>query len=259
MPYQSVTVSTEERIATVTLNNPPSNLLSASVLKELDHVFGELEADDDVRVIILTAGGKFFSPGADIKELSQLNATHQGTEFSGRGQALLNRIERFDKPVIAAINGTCLGGGLEMAMACHMRVAATGIHLGLPEIKLGLIPGFGGTQRLQRIIGPSKASELILTGGTIASEEALALGLVSRVVPADQVLPEARKLASLITAKGRVATQAALRAIRTGLDSPLAEGLAREAELFGELCETPDKKEGTTAFLEKRPPKFLEH
>ncbi len=137
-----------------------------------------------------------------------------------------------------------------------MRVAAAGTLLGLPEIKLGLIPGFGGTQRLPRIIGPSKAAELILTGETINSEEALTWGLVNRVVPPEEVLLTAQKLAGMIMAKGRLATQAALRAIRTGLDSPLAEGLAREAELFGELCETPDKKEGTRAFLEKRPPRF---
>lgn len=256
MTDRFVTVSVAERIATVTLNNPPSNLLSTPVLKELDRIFEQTEADDTVRVIILTATGKYFCPGADIKELAQLNTVHQGSELSGRGQALLNRIERFDKPVIAAINGTCLGGGLELAMACHMRVAATGALLGLPEIKLGLIPGFGGTQRLPRIIGPSKAAELILTGETITSEEALALGLVNQVVPAPEVLLKAQALAGMITAKGRLATQAALKAIRTSLDSPLAEGLAREAELFGELCATPDKKEGTTAFLEKRPPRF---
>ena len=256
MPRQFVIVAVAERIATVTLNNPPSNLLSTPALKELDQVFSELEADDAVRVIILTAQGRFFCPGADIKDLAQLLTPHQGAELSARGQALLNRIERFDKPVIAALNGTCLGGGLEMAMACHMRVAAAGITLGLPEIKIGLIPGFGGTQRLSRIIGPSKAAELILTGETLTSEEALTLGLVNRVVPAGDLLPQAKVLAGLITSKGRQAIQSALRAIRTGLDSPLAEGLAREAELFGELCETPDKKEGTTAFLEKRPPKF---
>src|SRR2546422_6279739 len=136
--------------------------------------------------IILTASGKFFSPGADIKELAELNTVHQGSELSGRGQALLNRVERFDKPVIAAINGACLGGGLELAMACHMRVAAAGILLGLPEIKLGLIPGFGGTQRLPRIIGPSKARQVILTGETVNSEEALTLGLVNRGVPPEE-------------------------------------------------------------------------
>jgi len=256
MPRQFVIVAIAERIATVTLNNPPSNLLSTVALKELDQVFSELEADDAARVIILTAQGRFFCPGADIKELAQLLTPHQGAELSARGQALLNRIERFDKPVIAALNGTCLGGGLEMAMACHMRVAAAGITLGLPEIKIGLIPGFGGTQRLPRIIGPSKAAEMILTGETLTSEEALTLGLVNRVVPAGDLLPQARVLAGMITSKSRQAIQSALRAIRTGLDSPLAEGLARETELFGELCETPDKKEGTTAFLEKRPPKF---
>lgn len=256
MAYQFVTVSTADRIATVTLNHPPSNVLSTTVLGELDHLIAGLEADQAVRVVILTASGRFFCPGADIKELALLGAAHQGSELSGKGQALLNRIERFDKPVIAALNGACLGGGLELAMACHMRVAAAGIPMGLPEIKLGLIPGFGGTQRLPRIIGPSKAAELILTGETITSEEALALGLVNRLVPAPQVLPQALSLAALVTSKGRLATQAALRAIRTGLDSPMAEGLSREAELFGELCETSDKKEGMAAFLEKRPPKF---
>src|SRR3989440_1859626 len=188
MAAKFVTVTVTERIATITLNHPPSNLLSTPVLKELDQTFGNLEADEAVRVIILTASGRFFSPGADIKELAELNTEHQGSELSGCGQALLNRIERFDKPVIAAINGACLGGGLELAMACHVRVAAAEIPLGLPEIKLGIIPGFGGTQRLPRIIGPSKAAELILTGEIITSEQALSLGLVNRVVPPHEIL-----------------------------------------------------------------------
>lgn len=256
MMYRLVTTAIAERIATVTLNNPPTNLLNAEVLKELDHTFDELEADKNVRVVILTAAGRFFCPGADIKDLALIETAHQGAEFSAHGQALFNRIERLDKPVIAAINGACLGGGLELAMACHMRVAAAGISLGLPEIKLGLIPGFGGTQRLQRIIGPSKAAELILTGESMTSEEALTLGLVNRVAPAEEVLRQAQVLARMIAGKGRPATRAALRAIRTGLDSPPAEGLARESELFGDLCETADKKEGVTAFLEKRSPKF---
>ncbi len=258
MPYQFVTVTIAERLAIVILNNPPSNLLSTPVLKELDQVFGELEVNDTVRVVILTAAGRFFCPGADIKELALMSTAQQGSELSARGQTLLNRIERFDKPVIAAINGPCLGGGLELAMACHMRVAAAGVLLGLPEIKLGLIPGFGGTQRLPRIIGPSKAAELILTGESLASEEALNFGLVNRVVPASELLKQAHVLAGTITAKGRLAIQSALRAIRTSLDSSLAEGLACEAKLFGELCETPDKKEGTEAFREKRPPKFTD-
>lgn len=258
MPHQFVTAAMAERIATVTLNNPPTNVLTTAVLKELDQIFGELEAADDVRVVLLTAAGRFFCPGADIKELALIGTAHQGAELSGRGQALLNRIERFDKPVIAALNGSCLGGGLELAMACHMRVAAVGIVLGLPEIKLGLIPGFGGTQRLPRIIGPSKAAELILTGDTVTSEEALALGLVNRIAPPRDVVAQAKVLAAKVAATGRLSTEAALRAIRTGLDCPLAEGLAREAELFGELCETADKKEGAAAFLEKRAPRFMD-
>jgi enoyl-CoA hydratase/carnithine racemase len=258
MAHQFLNITVSHRIATVTLANPPANVLSQAALKELDQIFGELEADQRVRVVVLTGSGRFFCAGADIKQLALLTTAHSGSDFAGRGQALLNRIERFDKPVIAAINGTCVGGGLEMVLACHMRVAAAGVMLGLPEVKLGLIPGFGGTQRLSRIIGPSKAAELILTGDTITAEQALALRLVNRVVPAQEVLQQAMAMATSVAGKGRLAIQAALRAIRTGLDSPLAEGLAREAELFGELCETPDKKEGIQAFLEKRDPKFAD-
>lgn len=256
MTTQLVLVTVADRMATVTLNHPPANVFNVGMLQELDRHFSRLETDEEVRVIVLTANGRFFSPGADIKELARVETVHQGSDLSARGQALLNRIERCDKPVIAAINGPCLGGGLELALACHMRVAAAGIALGLPEIKLGIIPGFGGTQRLPRIIGPSKAAELILTGDTISSEEALVLGLVNRVVPAQELLKQAQGLANQVTTKSRLAIQAALRAIRTALDCPFAEGLARESELFGELCETADKREGTSAFLEKRQPKF---
>lgn len=256
MPHTLLTVA--HRIARVTLHYPPANVLTHAFLKELEQVFGELEADDYVRVVILTGFDRFFSAGADIHELMHLNSTYSGSEFSGRGQACLNRIERFDKPVIAAMNGICLGGGLELAMACHLRIAAAGISLGLPEIKLGVIPGFGGTQRLTRIVGPSKATQLILTGDKVTAEEALTIGLVNRVVPATDLLKEADLLAGSIAARGRLATQAALRAIRVGLDSPISEGLARESELFGDLCETQDKKEGTQAFLEKRPPRFAD-
>lgn len=256
MPHELLTVS--HRIARVTMHYPPANVLNHSVLKELEQVFGELEVDTYIRVVILTGSGKFFSAGADINELAHLNSSYEGSEFSARGHSLLNRIERFDKPVIAAINGTCVGGGLELAMACHTRIAAAGISLGLPEIKLGLIPGFGGTQRLPRIVGPSHATELILTGNSLTAEDALKMGLVNRVIPATDLVSEATALAGMIVARSRLATQAALRAIRAGLDSPLAEGLARESELFGELCETPDTKEGLQAFLGKRSPRFLD-
>jgi enoyl-CoA hydratase/carnithine racemase len=172
------------------------------------------------------------------------------------GQAILNKIEALDKPVIAAINGACLGGGLELALCCHIRLAAEGARLGLPEITLGIMPGFGGTQRLPRLIGRSKATELILTGDIISAHEARTLGLVSHVVPPDDLLRHAHGLARRIAAKGQVAVRAALQAIHQGEALGLHEGLSLEARLFGRLCETEDKKEGLAAFLEKRQPRF---
>lgn len=255
MSRQFVTTAVSHQVALVTLQHPPANVLNHAVLDELEQRLGELEADEGVRVLVLTGAGRFFSAGADIHELAQINAPHSGSAFSRRGQALLNRIEQLDKPVIAAINGTCVGGGLELAMACHIRLAAEGSVLGLPEIKLGVIPGFGGTQRLPRIVGPSKATELILAGENITAEEALRIGLVNRVVPLPELVAHTQTLASMIVERGSVAIQSALRAIRAGLENPLSMGLAREAELFGELCATADKREGTQAFLEKRTPR----
>ncbi len=249
-------VDVKDRVATVTFNNPPANLLSTHVLKELDRHVERFEADPTVKVVVFTALGRFFCPGADVKELRQIKTAQQGKDLSSRGQDLLNRIERLDKPVIAAVNGPCLGGGLELALACHMRIAAQEASFGLPELHLGLIPGYGGTQRLVRTIGPSKATELILTGATISADDALTLGLVNEVCPQSDLLPRAHALADLIKSKGAPAIRAALQALRAGQDLPLAEGLAREAELFGQLFETHDAKEGTSAFLEKRPPNF---
>lgn len=256
MPHTLLTVS--HHIARVTLHYPPANVLTHAVLKELEQVFAELEADEYVRVVVLTGSDRFFSAGADVHELKHLHSKYSGSEFSLRGQACLNRIERCEKPVIAAINGICLGGGLELAMACHMQIAAAGSSLGLPEIAFGVIPGFGGTQRMTRLVGLSKAAELILTGERVTAEEALRIGLVGRVVPAAGLLKEAEALAAAIATRGRVATRAALRAIRGGCDRPVSEGLVRESELFGELCETQDKNEGIQAFLEKRPPHFAD-
>lgn len=253
MPYQLLTIA--HHVARITLHNPPANVLNLPMLKELELVLNEVEEDDYVRVVILTGTGRFFCAGADINELAHLTNAHGGTEFSVRGQSLFNRIERSEKPVLAAINGTCVGGGLELALACHIRVAAAGAVMGLPEIKLGLIPGFGGTQRLPRVVGASKAAEMILTGENLSAEEALRIGLVSRVVPPHEFMAQVEAIAALITARGKTAVEAALRAIRGGLDIPLSEGLAREAELFGRLCVTQDKQEAVLAFLEKRQPK----
>lgn len=256
MLHQLLTIS--HHVARITLHNPPANVLNLSVLKELELVLNEVEKDEYVRVVIVTGTGRFFCAGADINELAHLTSTHGGAEFSVRGQSLLNRIERSEKPVLAVINGTCVGGGLELALACHIRVAAAGAVLGLPEIKLGLIPGFGGTQRLPRVVGASKAAELILTGESLPAEEALRIGLVSRVAPPHELMAQAEAIAALITARGKSAVEAALHAIRGGLDIPLSEGLAREAELFGRLCVTRDKQEAVQAFLEKRQPRLAE-
>lgn len=256
MLHQLLTIS--HHVARITLHNPPANVLNLSVLKELELVLNELEDDEYVRVVIVTGTGRFFCAGADINELAHLHTEHVGSEFSSRGQALLNRIERSDKPVVAAINGTCVGGGLELALACHIRVAAAGAMLALPEIKLGLIPGFGGTQRLPRIVGSSKAAEMILTGESVSAEEALRIGLLSRVVLPHELIAQVEAIAASMITHGKTAVEAALHAIRGGIDIPLSEGLAREAELFGRLCTTPDKQEAVRAFLEKRRPKLAE-
>jgi len=254
MLHQLLTVS--HHVARITLHHPPANVLNLSVLKDLEQVLNEVEEDDYVRIVIVTGTGRFFCAGADLHELAHLTTVHSGSEFALRGQSLLSRIERSEKPVLVAINGTCVGGGLELALACHIRVAAAGAMIGVPEIKLGLIPGFGGTQRLPRVVGASKAAEMILTGESLSAEEALRIGLVSRVVPPHELMAQAEAIASLITARGKTAVEAALHAIRGGLDIPLSEGLAREAELFGQLCITPDKQEAVQAFFEKRQPRL---
>jgi enoyl-CoA hydratase/carnithine racemase len=256
MLHQLLTIS--HHVARITLHHPPANVLNLSVLKELDQVLSEVEEDEYVRVVIITGTGRFFCAGADMHELAHLTTVHSGSEFAVRGQSLLNRIERSEKPVIVAINGTCVGGGLELALACHIRLAAAGALLGLPEIKLGLIPGFGGTQRLPRVVGASKAAEMILTGESLSAEEAVRIGLVSRAVPPHELMAVTEAVAALMTARGKTAVEAALHAIRGGLDIPLSEGLAREAELFGRLCTTPDKQEAVQAFNEKRQPRLAE-
>lgn len=255
MPHILLTIA--HPLARITLHNPPANVLNVALLEELEESLGNIEQDASVRVVILTGAGRFFCAGADIHELIHLNTVQLGTECAKRGQELLNRIERCHKPMLAAINGTCVGGGLELALACHIRIAAAGAMLGLPETKLGLIPGFGGTQRLPRVVGSSKAAEMIVTGESISADEALQTGLVSRVVPAQQVLAEAEGLAGMIASRGAAAVRAALQAMNGGLDRPLAEGLAREAELFGQLCITADKQEATKAFLDKRQPQRM--
>ncbi len=260
--WQYVRTEIEDRIATLTIDHPPVNSFNRQVLTELDEAIDELLANDEVKAIVITGGGtNAFVAGADIPEI-KASLEQPGEEFSAarefleKGQRLFLKIERATKPIIAAINGFALGGGLELAMACHMRVCSDRARMGQPEINLGIIPGWGGTQRLPRIVGKGKAIELILTGDMITAQEAYRLNLVNKVVPAGAVLKEARDLARKIVSKSTFPITAALRSIDQGLSLPIEEGLRTEAEQFVGLAETEDIREGISAFLEKRQPQF---
>jgi len=254
--YQYLGVSTEEKITTLTISNPPANLLSQAVLTELDGFLDGLAKDTETKVLVITGAGTFFIVGADIKEISGLQGKAAGTEASSLGQRVFNKLENLNIPSIAAINGHCLGGGNELAMSCSMRIANERARIGQPEIGLGIMPGFGGTQRLPRLVGKSKALELNLTGDMLNGKIAETIGLVNKAVPEAEVLKQAMGLAKKIASKSRPAIERIVRVTREGLRGSLEEGLKLEAELFGELCETEDMKEGLTAFLEKRRPKF---
>ncbi|MCX8068272.1 MAG: enoyl-CoA hydratase-related protein [Anaerolineae bacterium] len=260
--WQYIRTEIEDRIATLTIDHPPVNSFNRQVVAELEEAIDELLANDEVKAIVITGGGtNAFVAGADIPEIKNLldnpgENYAASREFIEKGQRLFLKIERATKPVIAAINGFCLGGGLELAMACHMRVCSDRARLGQPEINLGIIPGWGGTQRLSRIVGKGKAIELILTGDMITAQEAYRLNLVNKVVPAGAVLKEARDLARKIVSKSKFPIAAALRAITQGMELPLEEGLRLEAEQFVSLAETEDIREGINAFLEKRQPQF---
>lgn len=245
-------------VATVTIHHPPANTLTPELLSELSQVFDGVDKDDAIKAVVLTGTGRFFVAGADVRLLASIPSSQEGQSIALQGQAILNRIESLNKPVIAAINGVCLGGGLELAMCCHIRLAAEGSRLGQPEINLGIMPGFGGTQRLPRIVGQSKALELILTGDPISAQEAKSLGLVSQVIPPEDLLHQAQGLARKMAGKSLPALRASLRAVRSGADMNLPDGLTLEASLFGGLCETEDKREGLAAFLEKRQPQFTD-
>jgi enoyl-CoA hydratase len=254
---QFIHTSVEDGVGTVVLDHPPANALSRAVLDELDRTLSGLNGSPEIGAIIITGAGKMFAAGADIREISNIDCSRSGKELAGRGQMVFSRIESMDKVVIAAINGLfCLGGGLELAMACHLRIASDRVRLGLPEVTLGIIPGFGGTQRLPRLVGVAKALELILTGERVRAKEALEIGLVNQVVPDSEVLKRARSVAKRIAGMGQVAVRAALKAVLDDVSRYSAEGFRLETKLFGELCETEDMKEGLRAFLEKRPAAF---
>lgn len=259
---QYVKVSVEDRIATLTIDHPPANAFSEQTVRDLASAFDEVSADSEVKAIVITGAGQFaFVAGADINEIkAQIDLGRAGKEVKRdlivAGQELFTRIEQSTKPVIAAINAICLGGGLELAMACHMRIASDTARFGQPEVNLGLLPAWGGTARLPRLVGRGKAIELTLTGDMITAQEAARLGLVNKVVPAGQVVKTARDLAKKINSKSAMATAAILKAINHGMETSLSEALKLEADKFVELCATEDGYEGVTAFLEKRQPKF---
>ena len=255
MGYSNIRLEMRPPLAVVTLDRPKVlNALNAETLDELNSVFVDLAAEADVRVVLLTgAGGRAFAAGADIRELAAL-AAEEGRVFALRGQSVLRQIETMGKPVIACIQGFALGGGCELALACTLRLAADDARLGQPEVKLGIIAGYGGSQRLPRLVGRGEGLKLLLTGAVIDAREALRIGLVDEVIPAAQLMARAEALAREIAANAPLAVAETLRAVDEGLDLPLDLALLREAARFGHLCGTADKAEGTAAFLQKRPP-----
>ena len=256
-PYRNLLAEVEDGVALLTVNRPERlNALNGITVDEIDRFFRDAASEASVRAVIVTgAGERSFVAGADIEEVSGFSPL-EGRQWGLRGQAMLNRIEGMGKPVIAAINGYALGGGLELAMACHLRIASSKARLGQPELKLGIVPGFGGTQRLPRLVGKGRALELLLTGDPVDAESAREMGLVNRVVEPGALLGEARGMAARILRNGPVAISLTLQAVNRGLEMPLAEALEWEISQYALSCATEDVREGTRAFLEKRAPEF---
>jgi enoyl-CoA hydratase len=258
MPYEHLLFDKKDAIAYVTINRPKVlNALNSATMQELRSVFTELKDDRAIRAVILTgAGEKAFVAGADIGELNKNNAV-EAKEYTHRGQAVLDLIETLGKPVIACINGFALGGGCEIAMACTMRLASENAKIGQPEVKLGIIPGYGGSQRLPRLVGKGIAMQLLLTGEMISAQDAHRIGLVNEVLPAGQLIARAEAIAQAIIKNGPLAIQYCMEAVNHGMEMTQQEGLYLEATLFAVCCATEDKNEGTAAFLEKRAAKFV--
>lgn len=257
--FQFIQIAVEEGIAVLKINRPPVNALGRQLLDEFSQAFNQFQQDAQVKVVILASAiQNVFVAGVDLKEMAQLKTPEEMLDVIHRGQTVFNQIERSEKPVIAAIQGACVGGGQELVMACHIRIASDRTRFAQPEITLGIIPGFGGSQRLPRIIGPSRAAELILTGDLITPQEAFRLGLVNHVVSDGALLKTAKEIAKKIARHGLPAIRASLRAITKGLDVSLEEGLKIEENEFKSIASTNDMKEGIRAFLEKRQPKFTD-
>lgn len=257
MTYENISIEIADLVAVITLSRPKVlNALNAALLSELDTALDGLAAEESVRAVVVTgAGEKAFAAGADIQELSALNGV-DGQAVATRGQRVFGKIENLGKPVIAAVNGFALGGGCELAMSATIRIASETAKLGQPEVKLGLIPGYGGTQRLPRLVGKGAAMKLLLTGEMVSAAEALRIGLVDEVVPAGELMARANAVARVVAGMAPIAVRQCLAAVNAGYDLPLDEALAHEAALFGICCGTADKAEGTRAFLEKRAAKW---
>lgn len=258
MSYANILIQDAEGIRTITIDRPQQlNALNRATIDELDHALNDADDDGSVRVLIITGSGqKAFVAGADIKEFAGFTVD-EGKALSADGhRKLFDHVEQMEKPVIAAINGFALGGGLELAMSCHFRIASDNAKMGLPEVSLGVIPGYGGTQRLARLIGKGKAMEMILTAGMIRAEEALQWGLVNHVVPQQQLLSTCQEIASKIIKNSPMALAAAIRTVNAGYTHGV-DGMRREIEEFGKCFGTVDFKEGTAAFLEKRTANFV--
>ncbi|MEW5783665.1 MAG: enoyl-CoA hydratase-related protein [Bacillota bacterium] len=251
-----VQLAREDRLVVVTINHPPVNALNKQVMAELESVFEKLAGDTTVGAVIITgAGEKAFVAGADISEFPTLNSAN-GEKLSRRGQLIFQQIADFHAPVIAAVNGFALGGGLELALACDIRVVSENAKVGVPEVTLGIFPGYGGTQRLPRMIAPGKAKELIYSGEMIDAAEAYRIGLAEHLTAPGEAVAKAREIAGKILKRGPVAVRLAKQAVNRGLDQTLEDGQKTEAALFAQLCDTEDQKEGAKAFLEKRPPVY---
>ena len=257
MSYENILYEVRDQIARITVNRPQVlNALNRATVEELDRAFDAARADSGVRALIITgAGEKSFVAGADINELAKQSPV-EGKEYSLFGQAAFHKLETMGKPSIAAINGFALGGGCELALCCSIRIASKNARLGQPEVKLGLLPGYGGTQRLARLCGKGVAHELLLSGEMIPADEALRVGLVNHVVELPELIPAAEKIAQKIVANAPLAVKYAMEAVEHGMEMTQEEGLFLEATLFGLCCTTEDMREGTKAFLEKRPAKF---
>ena len=257
MSFDNLLVQREAGVSVLTIHRPQRlNALDAATLLELQHAFIDFQQDSDLRCVIVTgAGDKAFVAGADIREFAG-DTPDAARQRAAHGQRVFDLIEQLGKPVIAAVNGVALGGGCELAMACTLRIASDTATFGQPEINLGLIPGFGGTQRLARLVGKTRAMEMIVTGRSITADEALACGLVNRVVPGPTLMDEARALASMLASKPPIALRYAMEALNRGFDMPFADACRLEASLFGLAAATDDMREGTQAFLQKRKPDF---